>query len=150
MFLFFSFYGFPYKLDCFRHFRIFQFLIGLYQLNPKSIWRWTRSQSLLSKIVFPTQRLTHLYQNSHFTWYTSLDSDLPCSYLLWLGLTCSFVPWLRFTIDRFYTSLNCPLVLAGHASGCWLYALGVGMPYNRRRKMGGKLFQLNLLFFFDI
>ena len=29
------------------------------------------------------------------------------------------------------TPLKCPQVLAGHASGCWLSALGAGVPYNR-------------------
>ena len=32
------------------------------------------------------------------------------------------------------TPLKCPLVLAGHASGCWLSALGAGVPYNREKK----------------
>ena len=29
--------------------------------------------------------------------------------------------------------LKCPYVLAGHASGCWRSALGIGMTYNREK-----------------
>ena len=32
------------------------------------------------------------------------------------------------------SALKCPYMLAGHASGCWLSALGAGVPYNRERK----------------
>ena len=30
-------------------------------------------------------------------------------------------------------SLKCPKMLAGHASGCWLSALGAGVPYKREK-----------------
>ena len=42
----------------------------------------------------------------------------------------------------FRNPLRFPYVLAGHASGCWLSALGAGVPYNREKKMNE-----NLIFF---
>ena len=40
--------------------------------------------------------------------------------------------FLQITPVLRLTPLKCPQVLTGHVSGCWHFALGAGVPYNRR------------------
>ena len=43
------------------------------------------------------------------------------------------VRWRKYFFILRYPSLKCPYMLAGHASGCWISALGAGVPYNREK-----------------
>ena len=55
-------------------------------------------------------------------------------------LLSEMVPDNNFLLSE--NPLKCPQVLAEHASGCWLSALGAGVPYNREENE-------NNIFFFQ-